>query len=83
MARLTSENEGSKIFNIEYIASEKSLDLHELQLEDTEVETQWSIEIVDTTSFYLNVEFTNAEYVSQYGNDLDRLQLSILKPEAF
>ena len=47
------------------------------------MEVRWSIKLIDKRGFYLVVEFTNEDYVSQYERDLDSLELFILEPEAF
>ena len=48
------------------------------ELEDLDIDIGWSIQMINDQSFYVVIEFTNPEFVSQYANNLDRIEFTLL-----
>ena len=62
VTELNSENEGRKIFSVQYRPSSDSQDLQERA--GQEVDLSWQIELVDNKTFDIVLAFSNAERVS-------------------
>ena len=52
-------------------------------MEEKDIGLSWVIQSVDDQNFDIVTDFSDKEFVSQYQNDLDKVNVRVLNVEAF
>ena len=62
LTNLVTKNEAKKVIEVLYQPSESTQDL--IEDEDTDIEMDWHVELIDEKSFYIFADFSHPELVS-------------------